>query len=340
MNPAGHARVYGRLAYPAALRGYSVAVVGRKGSRTPAGPIKTVELDYRGRGRLLNHAALINAAIGLKARIYHVHSPELLPLAAVLKKIRGAKIVYDVHENYVLNALTAGGYRFRQTLAAAVAKVEIRFAPMLDGVVLAEKSFWDLPFLSRAGGPVVACPNYFAPPAHAPSLSPEYIASLGEYLLYTGTLSEKWGTDAAVRAAKKMGAKIVVAGHTHNGRYFERLRRLADGANAVFIGGTRYVDYADIVALIAGCRAGFALYHPDPNLVRRRPTKFFEYAAFGKPLYYTDAWADERVYGVPVPFPADDFSFPPPPPPVPPRPGRPYAPFDPVDELYRRLLNG
>ncbi len=340
MNPAGHARVYGRLAYPATLRGYSTAVVGRKGTRTPDKPVKIFELEFSGRGRAFNHVALTRKALEIKTRIFHIHSPELLPLAAVLKKLRAAKIVYDVHENYALNALTADGYRFRRPLALAVQSVENAFASVLDGVVLAEKAFLNLPFLARVKGPVVVCPNYFAPPTHEPSLSPEFIASLGDYLLYTGTLSEKWGTQSAIDAAKKMNAKIVVAGHSHDKRYVERLQRRADGANVVFFGGTQYVDYADIVALIRGCRAGFALYHPDPNLVQRRPTKFFEYAAFGKPLYYTDAWKNAGVYGVAVPFPSDDFSFPPPPPPLPPALENPYAHFDPVDELYQRLLNG
>ncbi|MDW8334947.1 MAG: hypothetical protein RMM53_12095, partial [Bacteroidia bacterium] len=99
MNPAGHARVHARLALPAALRGFRVAVVGRKTARTPQGPVDVVELNFRGRGRVLNHSAVGAAVRRLPARIYHVHTPELLPLAFALKKLRGSKIVYDVHEN-------------------------------------------------------------------------------------------------------------------------------------------------------------------------------------------------------------------------------------------------
>ncbi|MDW8335305.1 MAG: hypothetical protein RMM53_13925, partial [Bacteroidia bacterium] len=187
--------------------------------------------------------------------------------------------------------------------------------------------------------PVVVCPNYFVPPVHPPSLSRDWVESLGEFFLYTGTLAESWGADAAVRAARKMNVKLVVAGHTHDPRYFRRLKTEAAGADVVFVGGTTYVDYADVVALIRACRAGFALYRPDPHLLLRTPSKFFEYSALGKPLYFTDAWRHCDVYGVPVPFPPDDFVFPPPPPVINPRLDENFRPFDPVEQLYRTLLN-
>jgi glycosyltransferase involved in cell wall biosynthesis len=338
MNPAYHARVYGRLARAGALMGLKVAVVGRKGGGVGDGTVHVVELDYRGRGRTLNHIAVMRAARNLRAKIYHVHTPELLATAAALKLLRGSKIVYDVHENYAANAMTSAGYRFRRVLSAGVGFVERLFAPVIDGVVLAESAFADLPFLRKVRGPTVFCPNYFAPPDAAPTISPAFIARLGEYLLYTGTLSPQWGTDAAIAAARKMKMKLVVAGHTHDARYFRRLQALARGTDVTFVGGTQYVPYADVVALIAGCRAGFALYRPDPHLICRTPTKFYEYAALGKPLYYTEAWKDRSPFGIPVPYPPDNFDFPPPPPQRPPSLDDVFAPFRPVAELYRHLL--
>ena len=34
-------------------------------------------------------------------RVIHIHEPELFSLAVNIKKMTGAKIIYDVHEDYI-----------------------------------------------------------------------------------------------------------------------------------------------------------------------------------------------------------------------------------------------
>ena len=47
---------------------------------------------------LLSHPIILVKCIGLNAKIYHFHSPELIPIMLILKAL-GKTIVFDIHEN-------------------------------------------------------------------------------------------------------------------------------------------------------------------------------------------------------------------------------------------------
>ncbi|GIW56094.1 MAG: hypothetical protein KatS3mg082_2498 [Nitrospiraceae bacterium] len=112
---------------------------------------------------MTRHAArVVREAMRLRADVYHLHDPELLPWVPLLRR-GGAKVVYDAHED--LGAQTLSKHylpgTLRKPVAAAVSSVEMAFARRCHAVVAANdaiaRRFADLPEVVvlrnfRAGG--------------------------------------------------------------------------------------------------------------------------------------------------------------------------------------------
>lgn len=75
-------------------------------------------------------------AIEVNAEIYHLHDPELLPLARRLKKA-GKKVIFDSHENYPAQIKVKGyiPYILRKVISGIYKTYETGTAEMIDAVI-------------------------------------------------------------------------------------------------------------------------------------------------------------------------------------------------------------
>ncbi len=108
LNPLRHPRIYFKHAISERLAGYEVSVIaqGRGEAYEDEHGIHMQPLQVFSRlsaERLSRRQELYQMALELEADIYVLHSPELLGLAKKLKAQTGAKILYDVHEDYRIN---------------------------------------------------------------------------------------------------------------------------------------------------------------------------------------------------------------------------------------------
>ncbi len=275
--------------------GYDAHLVAPHPCDTWRGGIRITALPRASsrRGRLALGLRAFRAARRLGADLYHIHDPELIPVAFALKKATGARVVYDMHENYRRKGPLLGG---------ALRAMEQWAFRWTDHVVVANPAHVSIPRASGARATVVA--NYFRPPAGEAPHVPHVPGAPGEKpplerfrLICTGVLSEQRGLAHVIDLAGRIGAahpawRVELAGVC----YLAGQRRRAEariregGAGHVLrrVGWDRYVPWP---ALFGRCRAahvGLALMEPVLNHDEVLPTKFFEYLHAGLPILCSD----------------------------------------------------
>ncbi len=224
------------------------------------------------------------AAVRENAEIYHFHDPELIPVG-VLLKLRGKKVIYDVHEDY---ATTMHGKQwmpavFHGPASIAVGVCEATLASSCNRIVAATPTIAEKFHPSRTRlvqnfpwSEELRCPDGL------PYQKREAIVA------YVGWLSDNRGlremTQAVQLAAKQMPVKLVTAG------------KVIPGAKAEFEGGgeTTLVEHMgllnrpQVAALLARARVGLVVLHPTGNYVNSQPNKLFEYMSAGLPVIASD----------------------------------------------------
>lgn len=218
-----------------------------------------------------------------RPRVAHFHDPELLPWA-VLLRLSGMQVIYDVHEDLPASVLSKSYIPrwLRRPIAAVVGVVERLLASVLTRVVAATPAIssnfprhepvlvQNFPLLTELQlDPAQRVPN---PPPH---------------FAYVGGVT-------AIRGAVEM---VTALGVTQDSRVRLQMagsisERLADEIEAVS-GWERvkfhgWADRPAIAEILSQCRAGLVLFHPVPNHIRAQPNKMFEYMAAGLPVIASD----------------------------------------------------
>jgi glycosyltransferase involved in cell wall biosynthesis len=242
-------------------------------------------------------------ARALDADLYQIHDPELIPVARLLKKATGARIVYDMHENYrtkgpfwgrVLRALEHWGFEW------------------MDHVLLAERSYRSV-VAGRV--PSTCILNYVTPIGEASREPPRSSSSGPTRLLYTGTVSDRRGLStmldlaaAAQRRGRPVRLDLVgVCNHPEQRRGAERrIQREGLHRTVTWVGGDRYVPPSEMPPYYRRADVGLCLCAPHPNLRESILTKFYEYLHYGLPIICSDVplwrqFVEENECGVVVP---------------------------------------
>lgn len=236
----------------------------------------------RGR-RLALQPRVFRTARALDAALYQVHDPELLPLAGLLRRTTGARVVYDVHENYrskgpllgrALRALERWGFR------------------QVDHVLLAEERYRSI--VADETVPHTHVANYFVPIEEESADAGEMdISSEPTRLLYTGTLSESRGLRTMIELAAQVRRAnrpetVEMVGICHHedqrARAEDRIRaeELEDVVERK--GWDTYVHPSAMPPHYRRADVGLALFESRSNYVDSMPTKFYEYLHYGLPI--------------------------------------------------------
>ena len=145
VHPATDTRILFKQAATLAAGGHEVFLVARAseaqvgcGVTHVAVPVPQSRLD-----RVRTCLQVLRAAIELRCDVYHLHDPELLPLAGVLRRRTGAAIVFDVHEDVrrqIRNKYWIPRWA-RRPLAWLYGVAELQCLRQVDRVVIAEDSY-------------------------------------------------------------------------------------------------------------------------------------------------------------------------------------------------------
>ncbi|AKD04387.1 glycosyltransferase [Pontibacter korlensis] len=215
----------------------------------------------------------------------------LLPSQRYCQK-HGAKLIYDVQENYTLNLTSQQNYPpiLRQILAYRVGKVESKTAPAIEHFLLAEQSYADeLRFLPQGDYTVIGNKYKQAPTYHVP-VTPVRLREQPLKLLYSGTISELYGIFEAVELATSLhrldaSTALTIIGYSSRQQTLQQLQQLISNLPYVqLIGGDKLVPHQQILQSIQESNIGLLPYQPNPSTERCIPTKLYEYMAYALPM--------------------------------------------------------
>ncbi|EJF08860.1 glycosyltransferase [Pontibacter sp. BAB1700] len=231
--------------------------------------------------RLLQH---------IKPQVVIVGTHELLLPTLLYKAGYGARIIYDIRENYSLNLRAQHNYSWplKHLLALAVRSVEKITASHTDHFLLAEISYADeLPFISNR---YTFIQNKYKGNPIEPA-TPVSLPANGQLrLLYSGTIAEEYGIWEAIGLAKQLQAvrgnvKLTIIGYCASSHTLTKLREACQALPFVeLIGGDKLVPHQAILQQIEKSHIGLLPYRPNASTFRCIPTKLYEYMVFGLPI--------------------------------------------------------
>lgn len=289
-------RIYLKECQTLADAGFEVTLVGRGEPPAAASAVRFVSVgDVQGRvARMtLQPLRLLRAARRTRADLYHVHDPELIPVAIVLKLL-GARVIYDAHED-LPRQIAYKAYlpeRLRRPIGLIAGAVEQVTARLIDAVVAAT------PRIAARFPPdkVVTVQNFplvreFSEPSEAPYRQRQ------EVVAYVGRITEVVGAlvmaDAAAIVGGTRPVRFVFAGPVSDS-LADQVRTRA-GSTGLDLPG--WQDRGEVASLLRSARVGLVLFQPVENYVDAYPTKLFEYMASAIPVVASDFPVWRQIVG-------------------------------------------
>lgn len=284
-HSASDIRIVRKECRSAANAGFDTVVVIRGELPADCGKVRQVRAFAPTGGRLgrfvLGAARIYRLAMRERADIYHFHDPDLLPYGLVMRA-RGAKVIYDAHEDVPRDILSKDWIPvpMRRLIAAVFEAFENFAARRMNAVVAATPHIGHR--LREVNPRTVTVNNY--------PFSDELASSAGERVdtgqtragfCYVGGISTIRGAREMLEAIRISELALRIAGPIET----EALRRQMESHD-----GWRFAEYLGVLdrkavsRLMSESVAGLVLFHPEPNHVNAQPNKLFEYMSAGIPV--------------------------------------------------------
>lgn len=238
--------------------------------------------------RYLARFTVLKKYAKVKPDIIIVNTHELLIVTCLYKILFGARIVYDIRENYARNVRRQKIYPVlvRPIISFVIRLKELITQPFFNAQIIAEGCYLnELPFLKPD---VVLIENKFKQLDNSDAISktdPKQIR-----LLFSGTIAESYGAFDAIALAKalhKVNPDVFLTLIGYCARMDDLLRLKAEIKDCEFIhleGGDHLVPHTAIVSEIR--RSTFGLILNQPNILsdQKKPTRLFEFTANKLPV--------------------------------------------------------
>lgn len=249
-------------------------------------------------------------ALQLDADIYHFHDPELIPVGLSLRYRTNAKVIYDVHEDYV-DAINAREWLPDVTtpcIKRVFPRIQLVAAERFDVVITADKPTADEFIRRGVSSPVVPLRNFprisdisftnVDPPSEHESI-----------LAYVGGLDRERGIlkmlDLLRRLNHRHDVGLWLIGSFGEKSVKEEATRFVENhqlaKDVEFLGRVEYPRFFSYLSL---ADIGLAIVDPD-RFANNVPTKLFEYMCCGLPIVTVDAEGVRRYVdeaGITVPW--------------------------------------
>jgi glycosyltransferase involved in cell wall biosynthesis len=223
--------------------------------------------------------------------VVHVHNlPDFLVFSALIPRLRGARIVLDIHDlmpEFYLSRFGHGHGRWLAWLLRLQEKLACHFAHQ----VITVSEPWRQTLVKRSV-PAHRCSVVMNVPGtrfvqNASRVKKISSGSSSFHLFYHGTLAYRYGIDLALRAVAQVRRELPDMRFTIHGRgeYLDSLLRLARTLELddIVTFSTEYIPTEELPRLIASAHVGVVAYRRDVFTDGILPTKLMEYAELGIP---------------------------------------------------------
>jgi glycosyltransferase involved in cell wall biosynthesis len=239
--------------------------------------------------RWFSSARILRIMLKIKPTVIIVATHELLLSGVIAKILLGAKLVYDVQENYYLNIQHANAFpRLLKFFIAWYVRLKERIlGGFISHYFIAEKIYANqMPFLHNR---FTILENKALTSDSRPNAT-----TGGVELIFSGTLSRSTGVFKAIELAKKLhaddnGISLRIIGYAALSR--ERNLLIEETRKFPFItliGGNTLVNHAEVMNAVLHASAGIIAYEPTPATRGRIPTKLYEYLSTALPVIFVD----------------------------------------------------
>jgi len=252
--------------------------------------IKLLPLSYfnkSGFGRLRARWEAFKLYVKVKPEVIIVNSPDLLFVTCTYKILFGAKIIYDIRENYFRNLWFQKNYFWglRHALALLVRTKEVFLSPLFTHFILAEKVYkQQLSFIGRRH---TIIENKSLPPKinRTPAKKPDSLT-----FLISGTIAYEYGIIEGVYFYKNVvqflpNSSLKIIGHCPNKTLYNNLKILANENTQINLKiSSNPVAHVKIEEAILEADFGLLPYQNNKSFSGKWPTKIFEYMAHQLPI--------------------------------------------------------
>ena len=244
--------------------------------------------------RVFNTWKIFRLALSNKARIYHFHDPELLPIGLLLKILNNSKIIFDIHEYYSQTILFKKWIPelIRTTVAHSYGMVEILFIKTISAVIVVTE-----PMRNKYSKYINKCvlvrnfPDIRLRDTTQSEVTPDYTTNC-QSIIYTGRVTKHKGFLTILNAMKLVVQEIPTAVCTilackEDAGWLSSedkhiMEQLYSNGNLKFIGR---VIHHDVYNKINSATIG---WKPGPYYQEGISTKTIEYMACGIPVVVSD----------------------------------------------------
>ena len=216
-----------------------------------------------------------------KPAVVHFHDPELM-LLAMLLKIIGCKVIYDVHEDLPRQILSKDWIpeTFRKPIAQFMSGMEWLAARTFNAIVPATPKiaarFPANKTITIQNFPIITEMLHSAPIPYMER--PRSFA-------YPGYITKSRGIFEVIQALNMFndinGLRLDLAGEFIPLDLEHEMQRLPGWKLVKYHG---WISREQLALLLGSVRAGLVLHHPIPNEIDAQPIKLYEYMAAGLPI--------------------------------------------------------
>lgn len=234
---------------------------------------------------------IFKKALELDADLYHFHDPELFWIGYKLKR-KGKKVIYDIHEDVPAAIMSKPYIRtsIRKSVSIVVKAIENFFAKKYTGCITATPFIRDR-FLTINPN-TIDINNY--PKLNELSPIEGQTKQREQAVCYVGIMTEIRGLEQILDAMELVDAKLYLAGMFYDEDFKIKLQSKPAWSKVVWCG---FLNRKEMAEMISKVRAGFVLFHPEPNHINAQPNKLFEYMSAKLPVICSDfpLW-NELIY--------------------------------------------
>jgi glycogen synthase len=290
LKPCDDARSFGKLAKAlSSKKDVEIHLIGKQSQNLPVHdgvfvfkPLFTFKRTSW--QRLFTEFVFLFQLLQIKPQTVIVSTYELLWAGVMYKWMTGAKLIYDVQENYMLNVRTGTlqSHWLKKMISAYIRQKEKALSHAVDHFILAEQCYQEeLPFI---GDRYTLIENKVDRSVLQHSLEKPKDAF---NVCITGTLGRTYGTITAIKVAQKLktsvpNLRLTLIGYCADEKYLREIEEAIKDSDAIhMIGGGHLVPHEKILAVIAQSHFAFMFYEANESFRNKIPSKFYECIALG-----------------------------------------------------------